>query len=470
MPELHYMALVDLALALQARDVSPVEVCRAMLERIERIDPTLHAYTTVTPDRALEQAARAEAAIMRGVRLPLLGVPVAVKDLCDTEGVRTTAGMAQFANRVPTANATVVQRLLDAGAVLLGKLTTTEGAGVLHHPTVTAPINPWNAACWSGASSSGSGVATAAGLCFGAIGTDTAGSIRFPSACNGVVGLKPTFGRVPKDGVFPLGPSLDHVGPMTRSVRDAARMLGVLSGPSDLDPMAARSPVGDYEAAMEQGVRGVRIGLDEKYCTQNLDGDLSRGVLAAARRLEELGAVIRPIAVADVDAAVDAFVVIFHAELAAVHRPLFRASPEKYGPHFRGMIEVGLRVSGVDYAAAHEARLRFCGRLEALLDEVDLLVCPPALTPAPPLEALLGTPTGFGEMKITLPYTTPFNLAGAPTLTLPCGFRADDVPLAVQLVAAPFREGLLLRAARAYEEATEWHGRHPEGFPPRARA
>jgi amidase len=459
---MHYLTLTELAESIATRKVSPVEVCAAMLARIERLDPELHAYTTVSADTAMAQARRAEAELESGAPSRRLhGVPIAVKDLCDTAGIRTTAGMSIFADRVPTTNATIVQRLLDAGAVLLGKATTTEGAGVLHHPSVLPPINPWSREHWSGASSSGSGVATAAGLCFGAIGTDTAGSIRFPSSCNGVVGLKPTFGRVPKDGVFPLGPSLDHVGPMTRSVRDAARMLQVLAGPDPKDLMAARVAVDDYEAEIDAGVRGLRIGVDETYCRRNVEPDLSNAILAAAAQLEKLGAVLCPVEVDGLDAAVDACVVIFHAEAAAVHRRLFAQYPDRYGPHFRGLVEVGLRISGVDYANAHEARLLFRGRLDALLEGVDALLCPPSISAALPAAAMLAAPVDFGDIKFTLPYTMPYNLAGTPTLTLPCGFRQDGVPLAMQLVGPHFREARLLRIGHAYQQATEWHRRHP---------
>ena len=461
MTDLHYLTLTELAEAIRAGTLSPVDVCNAMLDRIHRVDPKLRAYTTLAIETALEQARRAEAELRAGApKRPLHGVPIAVKDLCDTAGIRTTAGMSIFSERVPKSNATVVQRLLDAGAVLLGKLTTTEAAGVLHHPSVPAPVNPWNAESWSGASSSGSGVATAAGLCYGSIGTDTAGSIRFPSACNGVVGLKPSFGRVPKDGVFPLGPSLDHVGPMTRSVRDAARMLGVLAGPDANDPTAARVAVEDYEADIGDGVRGLRIGVDEAYC-RNVSAELSDALALAARKYEELGAVLCPVKVPDLDVAVDAFVVIFHAELAAVHSDFFAKQPSQYGPHFRGLVEVGLHVSGVEYARAHAARLWFCGKLDALFDTIDALLCPPAISSAPPVQALLATPSNFADMKFTLPYTTPYDLAGVPALTLPCGFRDDGVPLAIQLVAGRFREARVLRIGYAYEQATEWHRRHP---------
>src|SRR5277367_6507604 len=248
--DLHYLELTEIARRLHAREISPVEATTAQLARIERLDGQLKSYAHMMAEAALVQARTAEAEIMRGeIRGPLHGVPIAVKDLCWTRGVPTAAGMSIYKDFRPTEDATVVRKLNAAGAVILGKLQLTEGAYADHHPGIAPPVNPWNAAHWSGASSSGSGVATAAGLCYGSLGSDTGGSIRFPSAANGVTGLKPTWGRVSRHGVFELAASLDHIGPMARSVADAAAVLTAIAGPDPLDPTARHEPVPDYPAS-----------------------------------------------------------------------------------------------------------------------------------------------------------------------------------------------------------------------------
>jgi len=264
--ELHYLSLLDVAEALRSREISPLELTRAMLSRIEALEPRLHAYALVTADRALAQAARAETEIGRGeYRGPLHGVPIAVKDIFNTAGVTTAAGMPLHDNHVPATDATVVRRLAEAGAVLLGKLQLTKGAFVTHHPSVIAPSNPWHADYYAGASSSGAGVATAAGLCFGSLGSDTGGSIRFPSAANGLTGLKPTWGRVSRHGVFALAESLDHVGPMARCAADAGALLQAIAGLDPLDATTLAAAVPDYLRGLDAGIHDLCVGIDVAY-------------------------------------------------------------------------------------------------------------------------------------------------------------------------------------------------------------
>src|SRR5215475_6633276 len=261
--ELWYLELVEVGRCIRARQLSSVEVTQAILDRIVRLDPHFKAYATLTPDLALAQARQADQEISRGALLgPLHGVPIAVKDLCHTKGIPTAAGMPMHKAHRPAGDATVVTRLRAAGAVLLGKLQLTEGAYGAHHPAIDPPVNPWSAVHWTGVSSSGSGVATAAGLCYGSLGSDTGGSIRFPSTMNGVTGLKPTWGRVSRAGVFALAPSMDHVGPIARNARDAAALLGALAGADVDDPTAAHDAVPDYLRDIDQGVRALRIGID----------------------------------------------------------------------------------------------------------------------------------------------------------------------------------------------------------------
>ena len=464
MPEadLPYLTLTELSRRLRGRELSPVDVTRRLLERIERLDAQLHSYVTVLPASALAQAAEAEAELARGdVRGPLHGVPVGIKDLCATKGMRTTCGTVVFSDWVPDYDATVVERLLGAGAVILGKLKLTEGAFSTHHPEVTPPVNPWNPERWTGVSSSGSGVATAAGLCYGSLGTDTGGSIRYPSACNGVVGIKPTYGRVSRYGVLPLAASLDHVGPITRSVADAAAILQVIAGFDPRDPTSRREPVPDYTATLDFGVRGVRIGIDEGYCTEDVAPEVSRAVLACADLLRGLGAETREIRLPPIGELLEGWTPFTAVEAALAHRETFPAQAEQYGPAFRALIETGLRVTGTEYAGIQSARELFRGRLAAIFEQVDLILCPSMPFPPIPTAVIEALATRSEDVPSARKFTAPFDFSGNPTISLPCGFTDDGLPLSLQLVARHLEEELLCRAALAFEQATEWHTRHP---------
>src|SRR5579863_7794725 len=315
--DLHYLELTELAQRIRAKEISPVEATKASLARIEALDGALKSYATVTAEAALAQARQAEGEIAGGrYRGPLHGVPIAVKDLCYTKGVPTSAGMPIHRDFKPDFDATVVARLKDAGAVILGKLQLTEGAFADHHPQIAPPVNPWNADHWSGASSSGSGVATAAGLCYASLGSDTGGSIRFPSAANGVTGLKPTWGRVSRYGVFALADSLDHIGPMTRSAADAGAVLGVIAGADPNDPTTRGELVPNYLAGLERGIRGLRIGVDEDFNTRDVDAEVVASVRGAIATLKDLGAEIRPIRFPNVDEMVTGWVPFCAVETA----------------------------------------------------------------------------------------------------------------------------------------------------------
>lgn len=461
--DLHYWGLLELAERLERREVSPVEVTRAQLERIDALDPKLHAFVTVLPEAALDEARRAEADLAAGrYRGPLHGVPVAVKDLCATKGVRTTAGQPIRDDHVPDHDATVVERLRSAGAVLLGKLALTEGAYAAHREDRPAPLNPWDESRWPGVSSSGSGVATAAGLCFASLGTDTGGSIRFPSACCGLAGLKPTYGRVSRYGVLPLAESLDHVGPMARRTGDAAAVLGAIAGADPRDPTSRREPVPDYLAELHGGIRGVRLGVDESYCTEQVAPEVAEAVLRAADVLVELGAERRAVKVPPIDTVLRSWNAMAGAEALVAHADTFPARAAEYGAVFRAFLEAGQAVTGADYAQAHLARLALSGRLAGVFEGIDLLLCPTLLAPAPPASAFDQPVDDPGTVAQVLRFTAPFDYTGSPTLCLPCGFTDDGIPLGCQLVARPLEEALLCRAGAAFESATEWHTRHPE--------
>jgi amidase len=459
MTDLHYATLLEAAAALRSREISPVALTRALLDRIARLEPSLHAYATVTPERALAQAAEAEIAAGH-YRGPLHGVPIAVKDICDTAGVVTAAGMAILRDRVPTGDATVVTRLTQAGAVLLGKLQLTEGAFVTHHPSVTPPRNPWQGDHYAGASSSGSGVATAAGLCFGALGSDTGGSIRFPSSANGLTGLKPTWGRVSRHGVFALAESLDHIGPMTRSAADAGAMLGAIAGLDPRDPTTLAAPVPDYLAGLDAGVRGVRIGIDAAYNETGSDPAIVATVREARRVLQELGATIAEVVLPAPDAVMAAWGDYCAVETAIAHEATYPAQASSYGGLAR-LIEAGRAVGAIDLMKAHHARLAFSGALAALFRDIDLLLIPtqPRADFTLAEEArLFATADGLAGF---LRFATPFDMSGSPTITLPGGFTAKGLPLSFQLVGRHLDEALLVRAGHAYQQATDWHRRHP---------
>jgi amidase len=456
-----YRPLWEIAEAIERRALSPVELGRAQLERIERLDGKLQSYATVLAESALEDARRAELEIWRGDRRgPLHGVPIAVKDLCAMRGVTTACGTVVLREPVPDFDAAVVERLRGAGAVLLGKLQLTEGAYGNHHPSVSPPLNPWDASRWVGVSSSGSGAATAAGLCFAALGTDTGGSIRFPSASCGVVGLKPTYGRVPLHGVFPLAPSLDHVGPMVRSVRDAALLLEVLAGFDARDPTSRREPPERYSAELDAGVRGVRIGIDARYVSEGVDACVRDAVLAGAAVLAQQGAALVEMRLPSVEELTRAWILICATEVALVHEALYPARAAEYGPALSGLIDLGRRLPALELQRSVSVRRLFCAQLAHAFEGVDLIACPSMPWTTPAAER---SPEADLEDRGTssLLFTAPFNFSGYPTLSLPCGFSPEGWPLSLQLVARPLHEALLLRAGWSYERATPWHARHP---------
>jgi amidase len=461
MTELAYMPLVEVANRLQRRELSPVELTRHLLDRIGSVDSHLHSYRTVLADSALEQAHRAEGEIARGAYLGRLhGIPIAVKDLVNTAGIPTLSGSTLMEGWLPGEDATVMHRLTAAGAVLLGKLHMTEFALRWHHPAWPVPINPWGADHWSGVSSSGSGVAVAAGLCYGALGTDTGGSIRFPAACNGVVGLKPTYGRVSRYGVFPLAKSLDNVGPMTRCVTDAAVMLGVIAGHDPGDPTSSHQSVPDYVSLLDQDVRGLRLGVDERFIRDGVHPEVSDAVLQAVSHLAGLGLEVVEVVVPPIepDLMIKTWSTLCAGDAADAHRETWPARADEYGP-FRQWLEFADTQTAADYAAANAIRLEYAGKIAGLFEEIDLLACPAMPYAAPRIgnDALPLPDEGVVRAR----FTYPFNFSNSPTLTLPCGFTADNLPISLQLVGPHFSEGTLLRAGHAFEQSTMWHTRVP---------
>ncbi len=460
--EIAWLGMQDIARLIRERKLSALQAAQAMLRRIERLDLGLHAFVCTTPDTALAQARAADARQARGEELgPLHGVPVAVKDLCWTAGIPTTAGMTIHANFRPAVDGTVVHKLREAGCVLLGKLKMTEGAFSAHHPDIEAPLNPWNPHIWTGVSSSGSGVAVAAGLCAGAIGTDTGGSIRYPAAANGVTGLKPTWGRVSRYGAFELAASLDHLGPMCRTATDCGLMLAAIAGADVNDPTASQLPVGDYLAGDPNRLDGLRIGLDESYAGRDVEAPVGEALQATVNTLRRLGAQIISVKMPRVDETVGDWVPHCGIEAAVAHADTFPSRRGEYGPMLAGLLDTGLAISAADYQKMLLRRADMTGRLNALMGSVDLLIMPAIPFAAPSLERIATLRTQPGYRQQLQRFTVPYNMSGHPTITLPSGFTIDGLPLAAQLVAPHWREDLLVRAGRAFQGASDWHLRRP---------
>ncbi len=458
--DLCFAGLIGNARRLRNREISARELTEAFLARIDALEARTRAYARLMRESALAEADKADRELKAGLWRGLLhGIPVGVKDLVDSAGVVTAAGMSIRAGHVPEADGTVLRRLREAGAVVLGKLKTTEGATSYHHPSIAAPLNPWSAAHSAGYSSSGSGVAVAAGLCAAALGSDTGGSIRIPSAFNGITGIKPTWGRVSRAGVFPLVEYLDTIGPMTRSAADAAAVLGVIAGADPLDETASRLPVPDYLAGTGAGLGGMRIGVDWQRIEADAVPPLARALREAAQVLAARGARIVEIVYPETDWG--RLFTLVSAGIANVHRDLYARRAGEYGPGLAGLVEAGLKTSGVNVAAAVNVADLVRARIRAVFDDVDLLLVPamPMLIPeAGVIE---------GEMERDLAaavrafsYTVPFNVTGSPTITMPAGFH-DGLPLAVQLVAPHFGEAALVRAGVAFQSATDWHLARP---------
>ena len=466
---LHFLSLQTLASRIATRALSPVEVTRHMLDRIARLDGHLKSYATVTAEQAFADARAAEGEIRAGrYRGPLHGVPIAVKDLCYTKGVRTMGGTPVRRDLVPGFDATVVSRLREAGAVMLGKLNLSEGAAAGYNPALDVPLNPWNPERWPGMSSSGSGVAVAAGLCFAAIGTDTGGSIRMPSSANGVVGLKPTYGRVSRYGVLAMAESLDHVGPMARRVADAALMLDAIAGRDPKDPTSLDVPAPGAFQRIHTGLKGVRLGIDRDYALKGIDSGQAKAIESAVDVLRDLGAQVVEVKMPDVSHVVDIWQPICAHEMAAAHAATFPSRAAEYGPYLREFLAFGTKVTPPQLAAAHRGREALTEQLNRLLESVETLVGPAGGDPAWPItHAIQVGPLAayHAAWSAAAPrsaqFTMPMDLAGVPSICLPAGFSSDGLPYSIQFTGRRLSEAVLGGIAYAFETATPWHKRHP---------
>jgi aspartyl-tRNA(Asn)/glutamyl-tRNA(Gln) amidotransferase subunit A len=456
-----FTSIMEASELLREGRLSPVELTKNCLAQIEKLNPTLNAFITVTADLALEQASRAETEISRGHwRGPLHGIPLALKDLFDTAGIRTTAASALFAGRAPTEDAEVVRRLKDAGAVLLGKHNLHEFAygGSSMISNYGEVHNPWDLGRIAGGSSGGSAAAVAVGLCYGAIGTDTAGSVREPAALCGIVGLKPTYGRVSARGVIPLSPSLDHVGPITRTVLDAALMLQAISGFDTNDPGSADMPVADYVADLHTGSQRMRIGVPRKFFYEELDPEIASAV-------EEALVVLRALTgnMSEIELDVPTDRKLQSAESYAYHAVFVSRSPELYQPETLRRIRTGEGISDAEV----EQRLRELKEIRReigkVFEAVDVLITPTTPVAAPTVAELKRSPELLRPREmLLLRNTRPVNVWGLPAISVPCGVTTAGLPIGLQIIGPQWREDRVLQLAYAYEQATAWHKRIPE--------
>jgi len=460
--ELCYLTITEAAAGLRAKRFSPLELTKACLERIDAIDGKLHSFITLTAEIALERAQQAQRELQSGKdRGPLHGIPVALKDLYATKGIRTTCHSAVLQDWRPDYDATTVTKLNDAGAVLLGKLGMHEFA--FGGPSVDAPFpavrNPWNIAHITGGSSSGSGAALAAGLCYGALGSDTGGSIRNPAAHCGIVGIKPTYGRVSRYGVVPLSWSLDHAGPMARSVEDCALILQALAGYDAKDPASAQGPVPDFRAALKVGTKGLCVGVPRaNWFDENMGvaAETESVFNAALKTLQELGAEIIELEGKPFSLARKANQTILVAEAYAYHEKTFQSAPEKFGSVVRRRMLEGAFLSAADYIAALRARAALNEQMRANFMRVDVFATPTVARPPNAFDTM-----DPNEQNLRPNFTNPFNLTGLPAISVPCGFTAGHLPVGLQIAAPPFDESTCFRVACAYEQATEWRTSRP---------
>ena len=465
---LHYMSITDAASLIREGELSPVELTQAYLDRIDALNGRLSAYITVMRDSALAQAHQAEQDIQDGnYRGPMHGIPVGIKDIIYTEGVLTSAGSRVLADHIPTENSPIVDRLNAAGSVLLGKLNLSEFAigGTIEHPYGT-PRNPWNTDHTAGGSSSGSGVATAAGLCAGALGSDTGGSVRGPSSFCGLVGLRPTYGRVTRHNVVPMSWHLDTVGPMTRTVRDCAHMLKAIAGHDPYDSTTSDSPVPDYTESIDGGVRGLRIGLpSEMFDPDILDGEVNELVMRAVAVLEELGASAEEMSLPTSAGSGAVFIATADVDSAAYHSDWLRSRGDLYDWNTRTRLESASLEPAWAYIKALRIREKLRREMLKALEKYDVLVMPTGPVPAPDIAASTGKAGGYYQGESDLArrrYTSPAPLAGLPAISIPCGFSQRGLPVGLQIIGRAFDEATLFKMGQAYESATDWHNMNPE--------
>jgi aspartyl-tRNA(Asn)/glutamyl-tRNA(Gln) amidotransferase subunit A len=468
---LAFATIEELAALLAKRKISPVELAEFFLRRIERENPALNAFLTVTAEPAIAAARRAEKSFLRPrsrrENSPLLGIPITLKDNIGTRGIRTTAGSKILRDFVPAEDSTVARKLARAGAVLLGKTNLNEFAyGITGANEHYGPVhNPWAPDRITGGSSAGSAASVAAGLCVASVGTDTGGSVRVPSAFCGIVGLKPTFGRVSIHGTIPLSPSLDHVGPLARSVADAAILLRVIAGRDPLDATSSPRPVEDFPDALRKPFRNFRLGRPREHYWEKLDDEVRRAAETALHEMEKRGAVICEVSLPHLKKSLDAATDISLAEALHVHEVAgyFPARAAEYGEEVRQRIDSGKNVPAIRYLAGFIVRKCLVAEFDSAFQKVDAVVAPTVPVPAPLIgvESVQIEGERVGLRPALVGHARPANFAGLPAISVPCGFTRDRLPVGLQLIGRAFDDATLLRIAHSYERATDWRTRHP---------
>ena len=465
--ELASFTIAQAAQLIRQRELSPVELTASVLERIDRLNPRLNAYITVTGEQAMEAARQAQEEIGAGhYRGPLHGIPVSLKDLYATKGVRTTAGSKILAEWVPDFDATVVDRLKEAGAIIVGKAHTAEFAtGALswrsHHFGFAR--NPWNPEHSCGGSSTGSGVSVAAGMALGSMGHDTGGSVRLPAALCGISGLKPTYGLISRYGIIPLSWSLDHAGPLTRTAQDAALMLQAVAGYDPHDPSSAHLPVPDFSRSLGDNIRGLRLGVLKGFAEEITDEEVGKAVRQALTILEELGADVQEVSLPSLKYAEPVGEVITASEAAEWHEEWVRTRPKDYGPYQVQRFRIGLLLQATHYHRAQRIRTLITREMRQVLQRVDAIVSPTTGIAAPRIgqetARVHGREESVGRLLSWL--TRPYSLAGMPAITICCGFTTVGLPMGLQIAGRPFEDSTVLQVAHAYQQATDWHTRLP---------
>jgi aspartyl-tRNA(Asn)/glutamyl-tRNA(Gln) amidotransferase subunit A len=457
--ELPLLDLSEASRGVQKKDISPVELTQACLARIERLNPKLNAFITVTDTTALEAARMAEAEIARGEwKGPLHGIPLAVKDLVETAGVKTTAASSVLKDNVPTVDAEVIRRLKSAGAILLGKLNLHEfaygGSGLIGH--FGPARNPWNTAHVAGGSSSGSAAAVAACLCYGAIGTDTAGSIRLPAACCGITGLKPTYGLVSTRGVIPLSWSLDHVGPMARSAADAALVLQAIAAYDPQDVGSQKFPPVYYPSAIEEETSSLRLGVARGFW-DDVDAEITAAVDTAVTALAKITAGVQHI-----ELSTDTDRTLVRCEAYAYHQKYLPQHERDYDPETLRRIRSGADVTAAQYIQAQRELLQQRRLILELFERIDLLLTPTTPVLAPAFSELQAAPDQLRNKEmVMLRNTRPLNVYGLPSLSLNCGFSKSGLPIGLQITGASGTEGAVLALAHIYQKQSDWHKQKP---------
>jgi aspartyl-tRNA(Asn)/glutamyl-tRNA(Gln) amidotransferase subunit A len=458
--QIYQWDLATLAKSIREKEVSPVETAAALLKRIEKVDKKLNAFITVLHDEVMTSAKQSEQEVMDGkIRGPLHGVPVGLKDIVYTKGIRTTMGSESFKNHLPGYDAAVVEKLKGAGALIIGKLNTHQFAyGPTGDRSYYGPSrNPYDTNRITGGSSGGSGAAVAAGLCYGALGTDTGGSVRIPSACCGIVGMKPTFGRVSKYGVFPLSWTLDHVGPMTRTVRDNAIMLSVMSGHDPRDPYSIQRDPEDFTRHLHEDIKGSVIGIPTGFYFENVDEEILASMREVISLFKSLGAQIKEVAIPYIYEAWQAHQVVLRSEAFAIHKERVASEPDKYDDLVKERILTGQDTKAYEYVDAEQLRIKSVQGFHKVLQEVDVILAPTlAILPTEVFQTEI---TRYGERRLVrgeiTRLTGPTDLNGLPSLTVPCGFSPQGLPIGFQLIGGRLNEAKVYQFGHAFETACQ---------------